>query len=289
MRVLLTGANGRIGRWVARELLGSGVEEVCCPNHHAFDILAEGEHWSDIFAKPWDVLIHCAWITSHGDFWSSLENIVWAKASERLFDRFYAAGGQRIVGVGTCAEYEWPSASLYLTEASVCNPATLYGLSKLQTYTYLEEAARRYERSFAWSRIFFTFGAGESDKKLIPSMVAAQLAKTQMRCGHEEARRDFLDFESVGRLIARVSLSQVAGAINIGSGEAISLGEIYNDVLDICGGETFVSFSSEITRNQHFVVPDISKLRHALNFHCQGSVRSKIREYVKYLALDRST
>ena len=54
MRVLLTGANGRIGRWVARGLLDSGVAEVCCPNRHAFDILAGSEQWSDMFAKPWD-------------------------------------------------------------------------------------------------------------------------------------------------------------------------------------------------------------------------------------------
>ncbi len=50
-------------------------------------------------------LLHAAWIAKPGTFWTSEENLRWLGSSVELVRQFYASGGERVVGIGSCAEY----------------------------------------------------------------------------------------------------------------------------------------------------------------------------------------
>ena len=284
MRALVTGGAGRVGQWVAAELQRLGVDEILLPSRKEFDNLTEDQRWDVLLSQPLDILVHCAWITAHGDFWNSPDNARWQVASGRLFERFWAAGGRRIVGVGTCAEYQWPELAAPLNEGDICLPNTLYGKAKLATFMRLRELGGAYNRSYAWARVFFTFGPGESDSKLIPAMFRAQNSQTKMQCGHETVTRDFCDFESVGRMIARVACCDAVGPLNVGSGVGLSLAEIYEDVMQFCGGARVVAFSPQKENHQGYVVADTARLRALGAYDVDFDVRAKLRRYLEQLA-----
>jgi nucleoside-diphosphate-sugar epimerase len=74
-------------------------------------------------------LLHFAWITAHGEFWTSLENLRWVRASLDLLEAFVKNGGRRAVVAGTCAEYDWQYG--YCSEQiTPLIQTTLYGICK---------------------------------------------------------------------------------------------------------------------------------------------------------------
>ncbi len=52
-------------------------------------------------------LLHFAWYTVPGRYWTAPDNLRWTEASLRLLRAFEAHGGRRVVMAGTCAEYDW--------------------------------------------------------------------------------------------------------------------------------------------------------------------------------------
>src|SRR5690349_15031042 len=119
MRVLLTGANGFIGRRIAQRLTerGHGVVGLTRSTERlasdasaewiSGDLLNAAESKRIVDGASADVLVHLAWITEPGVFWHSPENERWLDASRGLIGRFVDAGGKRVVVAGTCAEYAW--------------------------------------------------------------------------------------------------------------------------------------------------------------------------------------
>src|SRR6185312_10743533 len=118
-RVLLTGGSGFIGSRAIAPLLAAGYEVHALGRRrgaspdvtwHELDLLddrATGRVVADVAAER---LLHLAWHTEHGRFWSAPENLDWVAASVRLMRAFAEAGGRRAVIAGTCAEYDWTGA-----------------------------------------------------------------------------------------------------------------------------------------------------------------------------------
>ena len=161
-RILLTGADGFIGRHCLPLLLARGYRV------HAVSLLPAREkhpqlrwHQADLL-NPGDVrelvvgtrathLLHLAWFVEQGKFWSAMENIRWVQASLDLLQAFVQAGGRRVLGVGTCAEYDWRYG--YCSEEfTPLAPRTLYGTCKHCLQTMLGALAKQTGLSEAWGR-----------------------------------------------------------------------------------------------------------------------------------------
>ncbi len=114
-RVIVTGARGFIGPHVTAALISRGatVHATSRSNWsatgsviaHRCDLSAP-DQWRHLVndVRPTH-LLHLAWFVEHGRFWAANENVEWATTTTRVVQDFLAAGGSRVVGVGTCAEY----------------------------------------------------------------------------------------------------------------------------------------------------------------------------------------
>ena len=161
---LITGITGQDGSYLAEFLLEKGYEvhgvyhlraspDVPNVRWHRTDLLDREELRSLVKRVRATHLLHFAWYTDPGRYWSSAENIRWSDASADLVEAFIQSGGERIVGAGSCAEYEWGRAS-YSERATPQRPATLYGASKLRLYDLTETLAHERGASLGWGRIF---------------------------------------------------------------------------------------------------------------------------------------
>lgn len=176
MRALVTGASGFIGAPVVRALMAEGhqVIGVSRSTPPPDGVAAPAILWleADLLkaqsadrlmqaAKP-DALVHLAWETKHGEFWTSPANAQWLSATLELARAFAAAGGQRFVGLGSCAEYSWDGLrhGEAISETSPCTPRSVYGASKNACFEQLRGLFQGGRVSFAWGRLFFPMARG---------------------------------------------------------------------------------------------------------------------------------
>jgi nucleoside-diphosphate-sugar epimerase len=224
-RVLVTGASGFIGRHTLKHLSDAGYEVHPVSSRDA-DLLNERDRRDLLDRIRPTHLLHLAWHVPPGKYWTSLENIRWLHASLDLITAFAAAGGQRLVTAGTCAEYSWTGDGVCREDLTPLEPASLYGSSKDALRRMQESLARQLKISAAWGRIFFPYGPGEPSERLVPSVIRSVIAGQPALCSHGRQVRDFMYVDDVARAFTALLDSSYTGAINIGTGEPVTIAEI---------------------------------------------------------------
>jgi len=241
-RILVTGAGGFIGRNTLEPLRARGFEVhgAIAPGE-GLDVRGVLAHVVNLLDPPQvrrllsDVapshLLHLAWCTEHGEYWEAPEILDWVAASLTLARAFRDHGGRRMVVAGSCAEYDPEGEDVCQTSTCVegvtpCNPATLYGISKHALHTLTSAFAARAGVSEAWARIFFVYGPGEDQRRLVASVVWSLLGGEPAECTHGQQVRDFLHVADAGSALAALVDSEVEGPVNVASGAAVPLREL---------------------------------------------------------------
>jgi nucleoside-diphosphate-sugar epimerase len=249
MRVLVTGARGFVGSHALRALVAAGFEvhavsrgasgdahsAVQC---HRGDLLVPGFPAAVVRAVRPTHLLHLAWETTHGTYWSSPANVQWTEASLALARAFFANGGRRMVGVGTCAEYDW-SDGVCDEETTTIRPATLYGQAKAA----LADALRSHD-GFTWARLFFVYGSGEAPQRLVPSVASALLRGEVARCTAGEQRRDFIHVADCASALVRLLEAEKDGAFNVATGTAVPVKDVVRTIAAALHAEDRVAFGA---------------------------------------------
>ncbi|MEM7248344.1 MAG: NAD(P)-dependent oxidoreductase [Acidobacteriota bacterium] len=279
-KVLLTGASGFIGRQCLPFLHERGFSVHAVSRHAPADHdPASGTTWHATDLRDPDAvarlleevapthLLHFAWIATPGVYWTSLENLDWVRASLDLLKRFEQHGGQRVVMAGTCAEYEWGSGVFHETRSPLV-PATTYGQSKNHLRGLLETFARRTETSAAWGRIFFVHGPHEPHARLVASVARALLRGQNVACTHGRQVRDFLHAEDVASAFVALLDSDVTGAVNIGSGRGVTLGEVIHGLADRLDARALVQLGARECPADEVatLVADVGRLTHEVGW-----------------------
>jgi nucleoside-diphosphate-sugar epimerase len=242
-RLLVTGANGFIGKSVLRVLAGRREYEVhavtsrnltSLPSIAAWHVtdLLDAAQVRELFrvVRPTH-LLHLAWYTTHGDYWTSPQNARWLEASRDLLQQFHAHGGQRVVMAGSCAEYDWQAGGLSETTTPL-RPPSFYGECKKELFGWLTEFSGQTGLSVAWARMFFLYGPHETPQRLVPSVIRALLGGLPARCSAGWQIRDFLYVEDVADALVCVLAGGAAGPVNVASGRPIRIRDLVLRIAD---------------------------------------------------------
>jgi nucleoside-diphosphate-sugar epimerase len=251
MRVAVTGASGFVGRATIAPLLALGAEvhllgrvghAVAGCHSHAIDLLADDP--APLLARIAPThLLHLAWYAEPGKFWHAAQNLDWLAASLRLARGFAAAGGTRLVGTGSCAEYDWREP--LLDEATtLLAPSTLYGTAKAALFKTLTAAAPVLGLSLGWGRIFFPFGRGERAGRLLPDVIDAVRAGRRVATSDGTQRRDFIHVDDAGAAMVALLASEVTGAVNIASGDCRPLRDIIGMAATLAGDAALIDWGA---------------------------------------------
>lgn len=257
MTVILTGATGFVGRQILADLLERGCSVkaiVRDPSRlHGFsahgtltvartrDLFAEGTGRLEELLDGSEILVHAAWHAEPGEYLTSPLNLACLTGTVHLARAFSAVGGKRFVGIGTCAEYD-TSAGLMTIETPLA-PNTLYAVCKAAAYQvlrcFLEE-----NMSFAWCRLFYLYGEGEDERRLVPYIRRQLEAGQQVLLTRGDQVRDFIDVKDAARMVVDVALGREEGAVNICSGEAVTVRQLAERIADEYGRRELLRFGA---------------------------------------------
>lgn len=291
-KILLTGARGYIGAPTARALVLRGYDVhllgrtnpfIAGTMFHQADLLQfqdMGARFEEIGA---DTLLHLAWSVTPGKFWTDPANEDWAAASLKLFDAFARSGGNRIVGAGSCAEYDWSSSPL-MEFSSPLVPATTYGKAKAKVWSSLRRLADSHGLSVAWGRLFFLYGPREPRGKLVADAVNALLAGREFLTSPGIHSRDFLYVEDAAAALAELTLSSTLGPVNIGSGHGITVRELLEHVEAATQSPGLIKFGARAHPEGEplKLVADVSRLQQEIGFLPKYSLADGIARTVAW-------
>jgi nucleoside-diphosphate-sugar epimerase len=274
-RVLLTGARGFIGSHARSALADRGHEL----HANTADLLEPGAAEEVVRGARPTHLLHLAWYAVPGKFWAAPENRAWVEATLRLLRAFYAAGGRRAVGAGTCAEYDWSGNGLLSEATTPLRPATLYGRAKAETFAAAADLGE-----LAWGRIFFLYGPGEHPDRLVSSVARRLLAGEEAPTSEGAQVRDFLHVADVAGAFAALLDSDVTGAVNVGSGEPVTVRAVVDTVARAAGRPDLLRPGAlpQRTGEPAELVADVWRLRDQVGFRPRHDLESGIKDTVDW-------
>lgn len=276
-KILITGANGFIGSACLRQLsekniqihaisrkLNKNYNNVIWHQIDIFEREAIDSLISDV--KP-SHLLHMAWNTEPGKYWTAKNNFEWVTASLSMLDSFNKNGGQRVVVAGSCAEYDW-SYDTCLEYSTPTTPSTVYGVCKNSLQAMLSSYSKEYGLSSSWGRVFFVFGPGEHPSRLFPSVINALLKDELINCSSGEQIRDFMHVDDVASAFISLLNSNINGPVNIASGEGIKIKDVIIKIEKIIGNKkSCVKLGALLTKDEpKALTADISRLRNELGW-----------------------
>ncbi|WP_424211922.1 NAD-dependent epimerase/dehydratase family protein [Streptomyces sp. BI20] len=229
MRVLLIGANGYLGRYVADRLLADPAVQLTALGRGddadvRFDLAtgSPGALTRFLDAVHPGVVINCAGATRGGARELTRHNTV---AVATICESLRRSGcGARLVQLGCAAEYGPSQPGSSTAEDAVPRPGGPYGVSKLAA----TELVLGSGLDAVVLRVFSPVGpgtpAGSPLGRLAEAMRRAmQAGDGELKLSGLGVQRDFVDVRDVARAVHAASLSAAQGVVNIGTGRAVRL------------------------------------------------------------------
>lgn len=258
-KFLLTGATGFVGRQIVSDLLDKDIKirvivrkgkknffkdkkkkiEVIITD----DLFNKNTNWWIKQCKGIDTVIHAAWYTEPGKYLKSKKNIDCLIGSLNLVKGAVDAGIKRFIGIGTCFEYDLTKKRISVNTS--LKPDSAYASSKVALFTFLSQWLPEQSVSFSWCRLFYLYGEGEDDRRLVPYIHKCLKKNIKVKLTKGNKIKDYLNSNEAGRIISEVSLSNHNGPINVCSGVPITIKQLAQKIADLYGKRHLLRFGAK--------------------------------------------
>jgi GDP-4-dehydro-6-deoxy-D-mannose reductase len=301
MRVLVTGADGFVGRWTVDELREAGHEVIGTPPRNELDIVDVEAIRSFVADVSPDAIVHLAGLAfgpdaSRDPLHAERVNVMGTAnvlnaltASIRLPVAVVVAGSADVYGNPD------PHA-LPLRESASTRPSTDYGRSKLRQEATALAIGRESRIPLVATRSFNHTGPGQRAEFVAPALArrivaAAADGRPDIPVGNLDVRRDVSDVRDVARAYRLILESLASGGmrsgivVNVASGRSVSVREIVAMLSDIAGCAVTPRVDPALVRDDDppEVVGDATLLRELTGWEPRIPLRRTLEDLVASL------
>lgn len=232
MKILVTGANGYLGKKVIRCLCDLGNTVIATDlNNDGIDARAKFieanifdnlDNFYELFEKP-EVCLHLAW--RDGFVHNSDKHMLDLSFHYRFITSLIKSGLKQVACMGTMHEVGYFEGCI--NENTPCNPMSLYGVSKNSLRKSVEIYCKEHGCIFQWLRAFYIFGDDSVGNSIFCKLRKAESeGKTKFPFTSGKNMYDFIHIDQIAKQISKsVSQKEINGIINVCSGKPVSLAD----------------------------------------------------------------
>ncbi|MBI1967364.1 MAG: GDP-mannose 4,6-dehydratase [Gemmatimonadetes bacterium] len=311
MKVLVTGADGFVGRWLIRRLLDDGREVYAAvrptASRHGDDGLTDAERaavrWLPLELTevesvrqcvdlPYDAVVHLAAVASGIDaardpgYTWSVNAAGTARIAHVLAEARRKGRADPLFLVVSTGEVYGRGAPTPRKETDPIAPCSPYAASKVGAEAAALEAWRRAGVRVVIARPFAHTGPGQDSRFVVPAFAqrlkfAKKIGAPAVKVGNLEPVREFLHVQDVVDAYARLlTTAQPGETYNVASGQGISLEDLLFKMAGLLGIRPIAEADPDLIRPADipYLVGDASKLRAATGWVPRYSLDAVIRQ-----------
>jgi nucleoside-diphosphate-sugar epimerase len=138
--------------------------------------------------------------------------------------------------------------------------------------------------AFTWARLFYLYGPREDPRRLVPAVTLALLNSCPAQTTGGKQLRDFLHVDDVARALVAVARSEVSGAVNIGSGAAVTVLEVVEAIGRLTGRSDLLEIGAlpYASGDPMVVVADTTRLTREVGWQPTLSLEDGLRQTVAW-------
>jgi GDP-4-dehydro-6-deoxy-D-mannose reductase len=316
VKVLVTGADGFVGRWLIRRLLNDGrevfgAERPSAPHGSGSTVngltpeeraavhwlpleLTDSESVRSCLNHSYDAVVHLAAVASTRDAERD-PGYAWtvnaagsARIAHTLSEVRHAGRADPVVLLVSTSEVYGRGEGRPRRETDPAEPVSPYAASKLGAEVALLEEWRRTGLRVMIARPFAHTGPGQDARFVVPAFVqrlklARQIGAPVVKVGNLEPVREFLHVTDVVDAYARLLVKGQPGEIyNVASGQGVSLEQLFGLLARLVGITPIAEADSELMRPTDIphLVGDATKLRMATGWAPRSCLEETLKDVV---------
>ena len=269
-KILVTGANGFLGKYLIKQLNG------LCREVAVYDGDIKKIHQ---FHRPYDIVCHLAAITkvtSPDQYKLLLDTNIMGTLSVMNYCQQYKS---KCVFASSAAVYQPTVHKKYLSERSPLNPISLYGYSKVVSENICQFYSDNFNIPVTILRIFNMYGPGQKDLFLIPYIMNHLLNNKSIYLKTPKAVRDFIYVTDVVQafILACAYSNKGLNIFNVGTGKECSIDKVAKLIkkeLNAMDKNMIIKRVKNTKKN--YVVSNTEKIKNILSWSPQTSLSQGI-------------
>ena len=276
--VLITGADGFLGRYISKDLVQRG-----------FDVYFRRRTDGDVRdSATWEqfpeanYLIHLAGTTFVPASWDNPTEFVHSNLISTSHALDYCRKHKTKMIFFSTYLYSKTARQPTIEEEKI-DPANPYALSKLMGEQLCTFYANHFDVEVVVLRPFNVFGSGQDSRFLIPSIISQAKVGSEIRVLDSRPSRDYIFVDDLVDAVVKAMSADVKFDIfNIGTGISHSVSDLINLLGDIVGQEfRIISLSQERFGEINSTRADISKAQKVLNWYPNWELKAGLERVWK--------